>query len=165
MIGAKITKHSKSKSQPSSFYHMFNIFLNLHILANYRAKVSEGLSLWYLLTFNSHKSYITTHIPIEVAILAEIPKLENKILLGTPKSNQTLNRIPRQPYQSGGFNKFKKEVLHWFCICITHAADKGFFLMDLGGLNTLAVAPLMEIYILQLFHNWYYKTNKGYGSP
>ena len=35
---------------------MFDIFLYLSILTNYRAKILEWIPLWYLLSFNSHGS-------------------------------------------------------------------------------------------------------------
>eukprot|EP00268_Persea_americana_P010875 TRINITY_DN14454_c0_g1_i1.p1 TRINITY_DN14454_c0_g1~~TRINITY_DN14454_c0_g1_i1.p1 ORF type:complete len:102 (+),score=11.15 TRINITY_DN14454_c0_g1_i1:1-306(+) len=62
--------HSKNKPpiQSSGSYPMFDMFLNLSILAIYRAKVSDRICLWYLLGFNFHKSCISLHVPIEVAI-------------------------------------------------------------------------------------------------
>lgn len=62
--------HSKNKSpiHLSGSYPMFDMFLNLFILAIYRAKVSDRICLWYHLSFNFHKSCISLHIPTEGAI-------------------------------------------------------------------------------------------------
>ena len=49
-----ITKRYRKKYQVqvSHDYTMFNIFINLPILINYRVKVTKWISLWYLLIFN-----------------------------------------------------------------------------------------------------------------
>ena len=63
-----VTKHSRSKSplQPSCFNPIFDIFINLLILTNYRAKVAERITWWHLMVFNSHSNFSFFYIPIEV---------------------------------------------------------------------------------------------------
>lgn len=56
---ALTTKHSRSRSllHPTHSCPVFSIFINLSTYANYRAKVSEWISLWYLLSSNPHGSF------------------------------------------------------------------------------------------------------------
>ena len=57
-----ITKHSRSKSplRPPGSYYTSDILLNLPVFTKYWAKVSEGLSLCNLLSFNSHRIGVTS---------------------------------------------------------------------------------------------------------
>ena len=54
-----VTKHfgSKSPIQLSRFYFMVSIFINLLIITNYRVKLTEIVTSWYLMVFNSYNSF------------------------------------------------------------------------------------------------------------
>ena len=61
-----------STLQTVLFYPLFNSFLNLSIHTNYWAKVLEWITLYYLLSFNSHNSFSFLSIATEVAIIYSI---------------------------------------------------------------------------------------------
>ena len=62
------TPKAKSPLQPSRVYPMFNIFINLPILTNYRDKVTKRISVWHLMGFNSHSSFNSLYMLTKVAI-------------------------------------------------------------------------------------------------